>query len=111
MLEGVVVLGMHRSGTSLITRLVSLLGIEVCRYEDLLVGGARNPRGHWESVSLNAYNDRLLEELGCTWFCPPPMDAAETSGLLERHGDEALAAVQQRIRSGRGCGRTRARAR
>ncbi len=94
MREGVVVLGMHRSGTSLITRLVSLLGVEVCRQEDLLPAGARNPRGHWESVSLNAYNDRLLDELGCSWFCPPPMDAEETSGLLERHEGEALAAVQ-----------------
>ncbi len=92
--EGVVVLGMHRSGTSLITRLVTLLGIELCRQEDLLVGGARNPRGHWESVSLIQYNDRLLQELGGTWFCPPPMGAAETSKLLERHRAEALAAVQ-----------------
>jgi len=88
------VLGMHRSGTSLLTRLVTLLGIELCRQEDLLVGGARNPRGHWESVSLIRYNDRLLEELGCTWFCPPPMDAGETSKLLERHRTEALDAVQ-----------------
>ncbi len=92
--EGVVVLGMHRSGTSLLTRLVTLLGIELCRQEDLLVGGARNPRGHWESVSLIRYNDRLLEELGCTWFCPPPMEADETAKLLRRHRSEALAAVQ-----------------
>lgn len=92
--EGVVVLGMHRSGTSLVTRLISLLGIEVCRQNDLLPAGPRNPRGHWESVSLNAYNDRLLEELGGSWFCPPPMDAEETAGLLERHAGEGLAAVQ-----------------
>ncbi|HEV3048561.1 MAG TPA: hypothetical protein VGY13_14500 [Solirubrobacteraceae bacterium] len=91
--EGVVILGMHRSGTSLITRLVNLLGVNVCRYGDLLVGRARNPRGHWESKSLVHYNDRLLEELGGSWFCPPEMTAAQTRRLLEHHRDEALAAV------------------
>ncbi|HTA12496.1 MAG TPA: sulfotransferase [Solirubrobacteraceae bacterium] len=90
--EGVVVLGMHRSGTSLITRLLSLLGLAVCRDEDLLVGRARNPRGHWESKSLLRYNDRLLGELGGSWFCPPTLAPDETSRLLE-HRSEALAAL------------------
>jgi hypothetical protein len=93
--EGVVILGMHRSGTSLITRLVNLLGVNVCRYGDLLVGRARNPRGHWESKSLVHYNDRLLEELSGSWFCPPEMTAAQTSRLLDQHRAEALAAIAE----------------
>jgi hypothetical protein len=93
--EGVVILGMHRSGTSLITRLVSLLGLAVCRDEDLLVGRARNPRGHWESKSLLRYNDRLLGELGGSWFCPPALGPDETSRLLRKRSSEALAALQR----------------
>ncbi len=92
--EGVVILGMHRSGTSLITRLVNLLGPAVCRDEDLLLGGTMNPRGHWESKSLLRFNDRLLRELGGSWFCPPLLDQNETSQLLRRHASDGLATLQ-----------------
>jgi hypothetical protein len=92
--EGVVILGMHRSGTSLITRLVSLLGLAVCRDEDLLVGRKANPRGHWESKPLLDFDDRLLDELGGTWFCPPLLGVKETSRMLDRHAAEALARLQ-----------------
>jgi len=93
--EGVVILGMHRSGTSLVTRLVNMLGLAVCRDDDLVVGRVRNPRGHWESKSLVSYNDRLLEELGASWFCPPPLGARETARMLSRHASEALALLRE----------------
>jgi hypothetical protein len=93
-LSGVVILGMHRSGTSLITRLVSLLGLAVCRDDDLLVGRKGNPRGHWESMSLLAFNSRLLDELGGTWFCPPLLGSKELSRMLDRHATNALARFQ-----------------
>jgi len=93
-LEGIVILGMHRSGTSLVTRLVSLLGLALCREDDLLVGRKANPRGHWESRSLMTFNDRLLDELGAAWFCPPSLGTDELSRLLDRHGAEALARLQ-----------------
>jgi hypothetical protein len=93
-LQGVVVLGMHRSGTSLITRLVSLLGLSLCRDEDLYVGLRANPRGHWESKSLVAFNNRLLEQSGATWFCPPALGAKELSRMLKQHASEALATLE-----------------
>jgi len=92
--SGVVILGMHRSGTSLVTRLVSLLGLAVCRDDDLLVGRKGNPRGHWESMSLLALNSRLLDELGGTWFCPPLLGSQELSRMLDRHAADALARLQ-----------------
>ena len=71
--RGVFVLGMHRSGTSAATRLINLLGIETCVASDLLPWARDNPRGHWESRSLNDFNDRILARLGCDWTCPVPL--------------------------------------
>ena len=68
---GVLILGMHRSGTSAVTGLVNLLGPSVCISEDLLVGARTNAKGHWESRSLFRLNDRLLAEMGCSWWHPP----------------------------------------
>jgi hypothetical protein len=68
----VVVLGMHRSGTSVVTRIINFLGLPLCRDDDLL-SGPDNPTGHWESESLVKFNDRLLKMFGGSWAFPPHM--------------------------------------
>jgi hypothetical protein len=68
----VIVLGMHRSGTSVVTRVINLLGPVLCREDDLYTA-PDNPSGHWESKSLVALNDRLLGILGGTFTAPPDM--------------------------------------
>jgi hypothetical protein len=67
---GVFVLGMHRSGTSAATRLINLLGFRAPAQEDLLPADAGNPTGYWESSSLVAFNDELLEAMGSDMSCP-----------------------------------------
>jgi hypothetical protein len=61
--RSVVVLGMHRSGTSVVTRVINLLGPALCREQDLYMA-PDNPTGHWESVSLVGFNERLLSTFG-----------------------------------------------
>jgi GT2 family glycosyltransferase len=56
---------MHRSGTSALTRVVSLLGAQLPR--TLLSPSADNERGYWESAPLVARHDRLLGQLGSRW--------------------------------------------
>lgn len=61
----VVVLGMHRSGTSAMTRVFSLLG---CGLPATLMPGRKgNEAGHWESEAICAFNDAALESAGCGW--------------------------------------------
>jgi hypothetical protein len=67
---GVFVLGMHRSGTSVATRLVNLLGVPTAREEDLVPPSRDNPTGFWESSSLVAFNERLLRAVGSELSCP-----------------------------------------
>ena len=89
-MRGVFVLGMHRSGTSAAARLVNLLGVPTCLDEDLLRTTEHNPRGYWESASLTAFNDRLLDLLECDWSCPPALASGwEQDESLARLRDEA----------------------
>jgi hypothetical protein len=69
----VVILGMHRSGTSLITRVINLLGLPLCSTNDLM-SAPDNPTGHWESESLTAFNEQLLNVLGGKFDAPPDME-------------------------------------
>jgi hypothetical protein len=53
---------MHRSGTSLLARVLAGLGAHL---PDERVGpGPGNPFGHWEPARLVALNDAILDELG-----------------------------------------------
>jgi hypothetical protein len=73
---------MHRSGTSVLTRLVSLLGFEVGD-DDLLMGAASSNRtGHWEITHLTELNNLLLDHLGGRWSGPPAVDAAAQRSLV-----------------------------
>ncbi|MFC5720466.1 sulfotransferase family protein [Streptomyces gamaensis] len=69
---GVVVLGMHRSGTSAVTRALNLLGLSVAPASDLVGAGPGNERGHWESRTLVECNELILRAAGaCSWRPPP----------------------------------------
>lgn len=61
----VVVLGMHRSGTSALTRALSLAGFALPHR--LLSGAEDNVEGFWESPAVVAVNNRVLAALGQDW--------------------------------------------
>src|SRR4249920_989928 len=62
---GIFMLGMHRSGTSVLTRVLSLLGCALPG--DLLGSNESNPTGHWESARAIEINEALLTALGRRW--------------------------------------------
>lgn len=62
----ILVLGMHRSGTSALTRVLSLLGASLPR--EMYGPTEDNEAGHWEPKRLVDWNDRLLTELGSSWI-------------------------------------------
>jgi hypothetical protein len=57
---------MHRSGTSALTRVVSLLGAELPKR--IMGATPGNPTGHWEPEALIRVNERMLAELGSQWY-------------------------------------------
>lgn len=61
----IVVLGMHRSGTSAITR--ALVAVGVSAGDNLLPPGADNPKGFWEDRDFVLMNERILEALDASY--------------------------------------------
>jgi hypothetical protein len=57
------VLGMHRCGTSMLTHMLSIMGVELG--EPLQPPSFDNPRGFWENRFFQAVNMRLLDAAGC----------------------------------------------
>jgi hypothetical protein len=62
----VLVLGMHRSGTSALTGLLNLLGVQV-GHSLILPSPETNPKGFWEHADIVDVHNRLLSALGSSW--------------------------------------------
>jgi hypothetical protein len=70
-MKTIVILGMHRSTTSLVAR---TLNREVHMGNHLLVGCKDNPKGHYENVDILRLNDKILKDAGGGWCNPPPKE-------------------------------------
>jgi hypothetical protein len=70
----VCVAGMHRSGTSMLAKLLHLSGIHLGPDEHFLPPSKDNPEGYWEDQRFVQLNERVLEALNGSWYCPPAFD-------------------------------------
>jgi hypothetical protein len=61
----VLVLGMHRSGTSALSGLLVQAGLDAP--QDLMPPTEANPKGYWESLGAMELNDNMLRQLGSEW--------------------------------------------
>jgi len=91
----VCVVGMHRSGTSLVSALLVACGVTMGPREELITAGPDNHAGFWEDPRFKAINEELLTHMGGAWD-RPPVDQVIRPHTLEQMGalrDEARALV------------------
>jgi O-antigen biosynthesis protein len=79
----IVVLGMHRSGTSAITRALVALGVDL---GNSLLPPDRdiNDAGYWEDVDLNQLNMEMLDALQTDWHHLAPLPQDFVARLIEQ---------------------------
>lgn len=64
----IVVIGMHRSGTSALAGVLRLMGAYVGETRDLLLPHPTdNPSGYWERTDIVSSHDEFLESAGFAW--------------------------------------------
>jgi glycosyltransferase involved in cell wall biosynthesis len=67
----VCIAGMHRSGASLVTRLLNTCGMHLGPRADVRAPISTNPDECWENARFVELNEALLAELGGGWDYPP----------------------------------------
>lgn len=80
----IVVLGMHRSGTSMMGAILEKLGVNMG--EEKLGASSSNPIGHFEDVIFVNINNRILEDAGGSWDEPP--DEESINNLEIKYRDD-----------------------
>jgi hypothetical protein len=88
-----VVLGMHRSGTSALTGTLSLLGATVP--SNLMGSATSNSKGHFESAEVMAVNEEMLRVLHTAWYDFRGISLAELGNSLVQEFEAKLAKVLQ----------------
>jgi GT2 family glycosyltransferase/glycosyltransferase involved in cell wall biosynthesis len=88
-----VVLGMHRSGTSALTRVLSLSGYALP--STLMEAAPDNEEGFWESRPISELNDVLLKQTGSYWDDPFAFSPTKTSlNVLSSHHEQAVELIR-----------------
>ena len=88
----IVVLAMHRSGTSALVRTLGLLGFSLPK--TLMAGNEWNETGYGESLLIAQMNDRLLQSVGSSWADWRTVDATlRNSSAAAEFRREAVATI------------------
>ena len=86
----ILVLGMHRSGTSLVTKSIETLGFKLG--DKLMPPREDNPKGFFEDVDIVAVNEKLLASARSSWDNPQHLlnSKLKFSKALEKEASELL---------------------
>lgn len=76
--DALIILGMHRSGTSLLAQACAAAGVTPGPVDCLLSAQADNPEGFFENRRLVAFNEACLARAGGSWFAPPQASNLDT---------------------------------
>ena len=72
----IIVLGMHRSGTSSLTKALAALDIDIGN--DFIPNIASvNEKGFWEDLEINSLNIKILKSINTDWFKLGPIKKNE----------------------------------
>lgn len=91
MRQALVVLGMHRSGTSSLAGVLCLLGAQAPK--TLMPGHEDNPKGYWESLPVVQANDALLRAAGSSWTDWRPINPRWSRSAVAKAAAERLPAL------------------
>lgn len=83
-----IILGMHRSGTSLVASMLQAMGIHMG--DELLGPSLANPGGHFEDVDFYHANRAMIDAAGGAWDVPPKRETLDAVGRQFEQDRQAL---------------------
>ncbi|HEX5693835.1 MAG TPA: hypothetical protein VFY00_04350 [Arenimonas sp.] len=88
--QGILVVGMHRSGTSAVAGALERLGVSLG--PELVPAAEDNPKGYFEHAPVVGIHEQLFRELGRWWYDPRPLPQGWLETPAARRAQEALCA-------------------
>lgn len=97
----VLILGMHRSGTSALTELLQRMGLWAGEEEDFPLADDHNQTGYWEHRGVWSVDEAILQALGASWCEVAALDLSRLEeGVRARLRERAREIVRDLDRHG-----------
>lgn len=64
-MKDIIIIGMHRSGTSLTSSICQDLGVNIGK--NLMGSNSSNPAGHFENIEFVMFHEKILKHAGGSW--------------------------------------------
>jgi hypothetical protein len=96
--DTLVVLGMHRSGTSAVAGMFAQAGFAAGVGADVLPPAEDNPEGFFERLSVIGVNDELLGAAGGNWDAPPTRQALAEAAEAPNGPQSGIGPLLERLR-------------
>lgn len=93
----IAVIGMHRSGTSLVAQLLAAMGAYAGRPDDLTPPDVFNPRGYWELRDALTLDEEILGAADANWREPAEADLARLSEEQRRRFVARASEIARRL--------------
>jgi hypothetical protein len=93
----IAVIGMHRSGTSLVAQLLTAMGAYAGETHDLTPPDVFNPRGYWELRDALTLDDDVLAAMNANWREPAEADLGRLSEAVRRDFVERARAIARSL--------------
>src|SRR5437016_5464857 len=90
----VLIVGMHRSGTSLVAGALNILGLSLGDPANMMPPNEGNPTGYWEHLRLVDVNDRILDSMARAWPTSVPLPP---DWIVTPVGERATASLRQAL--------------
>lgn len=87
--------GMHRSGSSILSRAMTTLGIH--HSSNLMHATKDNEKGYWEDNDFVSFNDDLLKRTGQLWDHPKLIKINELHSLADEFREQGSLILKQKI--------------
>ena len=89
------IIGMHRSGTSMVANILRHSGLDLGPDEQFISALAENPQGFFEHQPIVDLNDELLAHFGGRWYAPPDFpESWENAASLQPFKEKALQLIE-----------------
>lgn len=91
----IVILGMHRSGTSILSRSMRVFGASLG--DHLMEPQPCNPKGFFEDLDIYELNEKLLSHIGQHWYSLSPILKKGFSDLVGSYQNDAIKLLRQKL--------------
>lgn len=96
-----IVLGMHRSGTSVVARLLNMMGAYFSAEGGATETTGANRKGYWERKDVIALNNQLLRGLGCEWHHVSRLQLLPLDREIKKQFDQGARTILQYLDANR----------